>query len=290
MQNRKKHVFLMYHPGVIFLYILAVLVFSMLTYQPVYLLLTIAAGSIYSIYLNGLTRFTKNLRFGLVLMLVLALVNPFFNPRGTSVIFYFRQNPVTWEAAAFGVAAGGMLLAVLLWFSCYASLIDNEKFLYLFGRLLPTLALMLSMISRLVPVTRYKAACINNAQKAMGHAPVTFREKFKLGIRTTSILMSWSMEDSIETSDSMRARGYGSGRRSNYSLFRWHWQDSAALVLLSVMISLNTVLIFTSTFQYFPVFTGTLFSAVNIGGYLLHGLLLLYPLLLELKERLRWKS
>lgn len=289
MSNKKRHAFQLYHPGVIFLYIVAALVFSMLTYQPVYLFLTIVVGSTYSLYLNGTKRLLKTLRLGLVLFAIMALINPLFNPGGTSIIFYFLQNPVTWEAVAFGAAVGSMLLAVLIWFSCYAALIDNEKFLYLFGRLLPTLALMLSMISRLIPVTKYKAACINNAQKAMGFAPAGKWERLRQGVRTTSILMSWSMEDSIETSDSMRARGYGRSRRTSYSLFRWHWQDSVTGAMLLLTIAANLVLLLGNSFQYFPVFTGKLFSPINAAGYILHSLFLLYPLLLEFKEKLQWK-
>ena len=138
MHRSARHIFHIYHPAVALTYMLSALVFAMLTYQPVYIAISLFAGSAYSIYLNGFYRFRKTLGYAAVLFVTVAVINPLFNHAGATALFYFLDNPVTLQAAAFGAASGGMLASVLIWFSCWQKLITNDKFLYLFGRGLPT--------------------------------------------------------------------------------------------------------------------------------------------------------
>ena len=95
----------------------------MLSMQPVYLLISFAAGSIYAVYLNGARKYFSSLKFALVMFAVIAVLNPLFNHRGLTVLFYLAGEPVTLEAFAYGLCAGLMLLNVFIWFSCYACLL-----------------------------------------------------------------------------------------------------------------------------------------------------------------------
>lgn len=287
-----KHIFHIYHPVVVFVYILSVLVLCMVTLNPVLVAVSFLLGSVYSIYLNGMEKYLKTLRYTLFLFLVIALMNPLFNHKGMTILFYLFDNPITLEAVAYGVASGGMLASVLVWFTCYNALITNDKFLFLFGKILPTISLMLSMIIRLVPVTNYKIRCINNAQKTMGIGSVkgTRKQQIANRVRVSSILMSWSMEDCIETADSMKSRGYGSGKRTAFTNYKWCAHDIVSLAVVTLLILVNGYLIFANLieFKYYPVFRGELFNWAAVMGYAAYGLLLLYPLLMELRERFRW--
>ena len=288
MKQKIRHIFHIYHPGVVFLYIAAALVFAMLSFHPVYLAMNILIGSGYAIYLSGWRQFRKTLFYALFLFVLIALINPFFNQNGATVFFYLFGRVITVESAVFGLASGGMLMSVLIWFNCYRHLISNEKFLFLFGRTFPTLALMLAMINRLIPAARYKALRISQAQKAVGFKESSRKQKIHRGIRISSILMSWTMEDSIDTSDSMLARGYGQARRTTYSLFRWSWHDTSALVILLCLITLNAVWMLSNSFAFYPVLSGELLSWRIAAGYLFHALLLLFPLILEMRESFKW--
>lgn len=288
MKQKIRHIFHIYHPGVVFLYIAAALVFAMLSFHPVYLGLSIITGSGYAIYLSGWRQFRKTLLYAMFLFLMIALINPIFNQNGATVFFYLFDRVITVESAVFGLASGAMLMSVLIWFNCYRHLISNEKFLYLFGRSFPTVALMLAMISRLLPATRYKAQRIIQAQKAVGFKAGSRRQQLHSSIRISSILMSWTMEDSIETSDSMRARGYGQTRRTTYSLFRWSWHDTSAMAVLLCLIVLNAVWLLSNPFAFFPVLAGDVLSGTSAVGYFLYTILLLFPMILEMRESIRW--
>lgn len=285
-----KHIFHIYHPLVVMMYILSALVFTMLSYHPGWILTSLCIGSVYSIYLNGFHRYIKTLLYVCILFIIVVVMNPLFNHNGITIIFYLFDNPVTMEALMYGVASGGMLASILVWFTCYNALVTNEKFLYLFGKPMPTIALMLSMIIRLVPVTQHKMRAIRNAQQGMRTGQETRKQKIQRGIRISSILMSWSMEDCIETADSMKARGYGSTKRTSFSMFRWCFHDSVSFAIILLLIAVNAYMVFTyMTFQYFPTFSGNVFSNVSMIGYGCYAVLLLYPLLLELRETIRWK-
>lgn len=287
------NIFSIYHPLVIFTYILSALVFTMLTLNPVYVIISFYMASLYAIYLVGMKKYLSTLKFGLVLFIVVAIANPIFNNMGMTVLFYSPwDNPITLEAFVYGLCSGGMLMSIFIWFNCYNALIDNDKFMYLFGRMLPTIALMLSMIMKWIPITRNKITTINNAQKSMGLGVNmgTTKQKISRGIRVASILMSWSMEDSIETADSMKARGYGSAKRTSYSTYHWGRHDMISMIIVGILVIINGAIIFgrASTFEFYPTFTKNIFTTsylLSYGGYIL---LLAYPLLLETKEEIQW--
>lgn len=285
--------FSIYHPVVIFTYVVSALVFTMLTLNPVYVVISLYVGSLYSIYLVGMKKYVKTLKYSLILFLVVAIANPIFTHEGLTVLFYNPwDNPVTLEAFAYGLCSGAMLACIFIWFNCYNALINNDKFLYIFGRFLPTISLMLSMIMKWIPVTKNKITSINNAQKAMGLgiSTGTKKEKVQRGIRVTSILMSWSMEDSLETADSMKARGYGCTKRTSFSVYKWGKHDVISMVIICVLVIINGILILGgfSKFEFYPTFSGAVFDSTHLISYGFYLLLLCYPLLLEGKEEISW--
>jgi energy-coupling factor transport system permease protein len=288
------NIFSIYHPAVNLAYILTVLVCVMLTLNPVYVALSFYLGSLYLVYLTDLRRYGTSLRFTLVMFVIVALANPLFNHRGMTVLFYLFDNPVTFEALLYGLCSAGMLMSVLIWFGCYNALITNEKFLFLFARFLPGIALMISMVIKLVPVTKRKIEQIRIAQQAMGLGTGMGNRKQRIsrGIRVTSILMSWSMEDSLETADSMKARGYGCGKRTSFSVYKFCAHDWVAIVLIgiSAVLNLGFIVLNLAQLEFYPRLSGDILSGVSVCGYFAYALLLAYPMLLELWEELKWAS
>lgn len=288
MKRAYRHVFHIYHPAVVFAYLAAALVFAMLSFHPVHVAISVFAGAVYALYLQGWHRFRKVLAHASLLWLLIALINPIFSSGGATVLFYLFGRVVTREALFYGMATGGMLMAVLLWMSCYRSLISNEKFLFLFGKAFPALSLMLCMVFRFLPVTRERARQIRMAQKGLGLEQGGWRRRLFRGLRVLSVLMSWTMENSIETADSMKARGYGRPGRTSYSPFVWHRHDTLFLPLLLGLIALNLVLILQGSFDYFPLLQGSLRPSLYGLRYGAYALFLGLPLLLETRETIRW--
>jgi energy-coupling factor transport system permease protein len=67
------------------------------------------------------------------------------------------------------------------------------------------------MSLRLIPRMKRRVIAIASAQKTIGNDVFAggLKVRLKNGIKILSALTTWSLENSIETADSMNARGYG---------------------------------------------------------------------------------
>lgn len=102
-------------------------------------------------------------------LLFMAVMNPVFNHQGVTILFYLNNgNPITKESILYGVAAACMFVTVIVWFSCYNVVMTSDKFIYIFGKILPALSLIFSMVLRFVPRYLAQIKVISNAQKCIG--------------------------------------------------------------------------------------------------------------------------
>ena len=146
--------FSMCHPLLNFFYFAVALLFTMFNQHPVFLGISYAGAFVYGGLLNG---WRKTLKQGLLLtlpgLLIIALLNPMFNHYGVTMLYYIESsgNWITLEALVYGLVLGAVMFIVIQWFSCYNTVMTSDKFIYLFGRIIPALSLVLSMALRFVP-------------------------------------------------------------------------------------------------------------------------------------------
>lgn len=287
--------FASYHPAVNFGYFIAVLACSMIFMHPVFQGIALVSAITYSIVLNGLKAIRFNLLYMLPMLFILAIANPLFNHAGVTILFYMKDgNPVTQESILYGIAAACMLITVMIWFSCYNKVMTSDKFIYLFGRVIPASSLIFSMVLRFVPRFKHQLQVISVAQRSIGRDVTQGNviQRARHGIRILSIMTTWAMENAIETADSMKARGYGLPRRTSFSLYRMDRRDRLTLIIMAILIAV--VLIGAAagenTIRYFPsvhMKEQSWFSAVVYAAY---ALLCMLPVIISLVEELRWKS
>ena len=91
------------------------------------------------------------------------------------------------------------------------------------------------MALRFVPRFLNQLGVIRNGQKAMGRDVSEGRllDRIKYGLQMLSILVTWSLENAIETSDSMRSRGYGLRGRTAFSVYRFTKRDCCLGTLMA---------------------------------------------------------
>ena len=148
----RQDTFSAFHPVNNFLYFVLVIGCSMFLMHPVFLGLSCLGGMAYYIYLKHWKALKTALWLMLPVFLISAAVNPLFNHQGITLILYLKNgNPLTLESILYGLAAGVMLVSVLNWFSCYQVVMTSDKFIYLFGKAIPAVSLILSMVLRFVP-------------------------------------------------------------------------------------------------------------------------------------------
>lgn len=285
-----KDIFCTYHPIINFIYFTAVILFSMIFLHPVFLATSIVGALTYSLSLNG----RKGLKFILIyllpMMTLAGLINPLFNHRGLTILFYFNDNPITLESIVYGVAVGVMFGTVILWFSCYNAVFTTDKFVYIFGRIVPSLSLIFSMVLRFVPKFKSQLKVITSGQRCLGRNVTdgTLKQRINNGIKILSIMITWALENAIETADSMRSRGYGLRGRTSYSIYRFDTRDRIAFICLLIVVLLMALGIFLgwNTIQFFPSIKVANGTPVIFTVYFL---LCFAPLILNIWEAIKWK-
>lgn len=269
-----------YHPITAFVFFCVMIVTDVIFFHPIVNSLSLLAALLYGLWLRG----TKALKFFAIMPVLIGavtiLVNLLFVHKGITVLFYMGDNPVTKEALGYGICAGIMTGAVLMWFYCAGIVMTSDKFIYIFGRTLPTASLMFSMTMRFVPRFVGQAKKIRQARKAMG---CNDGKATSGAINTLSVMSSWALENSIETADSMKSREYGKPGRSTYSIFKLEGRDVAMwgiIVLATVVTAIGKI-----HFECYPIInqSGSAWSITTFG------LLCFIPMIINLAEEIKWK-
>ena len=293
MRLQSRDVFSSYHPAVNFLYFGLVLFFTMCFLHPACLLLSLAAALRYAVCLNGRRAVRRSLRYLLPAALLAALINPAFNHQGATILTYLPSgNPLTLESMAYGLAAAALLSAVVTWFSCYTAVMTSDKFVYLFGRVIPALSLVLSMALRFVPRFQVQARAVSQAKRCVGRdvSDGSLLQRLRNGVTILSILLTWCLENALETADSMKSRGYGLPGRTAFSIYRLDDRDQAALWWLGALGGYILSMWGAGGFacRYFPTFRLAPRDGWSLSGLLAFGLLCLTPVIIDRREDRQW--
>lgn len=300
-----------YHPLVNVLFFISIIAFGMLLRHPVYLVISFISSTAYYLKLSGKDGRKTVFLFLLPMLLFVVIINSFFNHYGVTTLFILPSgNKFTFEALVMGIVSGITVVSVIQWFFCCNEVVTEDKFMHIFGRILPKGALIVSMILRFVPLYRRRYKEISQARKSMGlNGTDSFICKMKNTFKNIGILVSWSFENAIETADSMKARGYGLKGRTYYSRFQWHTGDTLALILLVLFDALIIFgLVSNSAYCIYnpyviinqPSEIGTTyiinelnltinpFSFLSIVSLIAFTLLCFLPLTIDLKEDIKW--
>lgn len=278
-----------HHPAVNFLFFVGAIGSAMLIQHPAYLLAGLISGGAYYLLLNG-SRGWRMIAGMVPLFLVLTAVNPLLNTYGQTVLFTYFDRPYTLEALYYGGAIAAVFVEMLLWFGCYNAVLTSDKFTCLFGNLIPALSLLLVMVLRLIPSFLRKAGQISGARSSIGKGASeqdSMKEKLTEGLTVLGSLTSWALEGSVVTADSMRSRGYGSGRHTSFMRYTMAPADWG-LAALQVLLLAVMLICGDRTATYTP----ELYLAPVTGGFAI-GLMaywafLLIPTALHIKEAVQW--
>lgn len=278
------------HPAVNFTFFAGAIICAVVIQHPAYLMAGMLCGGAYYLLLHG--RRGIKMVLGMVpVFLVLTAINPLFNTYGDTVLFRYFGRPYTLEALLYGGAIAGIFVEMLLWFGCYNAVLTSDKFTSLFGSLIPALSLLLVMVLRMIPNLLRKASQITGARNAIGRGAGeqdTMKDKLGEGMTLLGALTSWALEGSVVTADSMRSRGYGSGKRSSFMIYTMTGLDwghlAAQAVLLVGMIALGD-----RTASFTPALNIAPIGGKNLPGFLCYLCYLLIPIALHIKEAIQWR-
>lgn len=273
------------HPLTNFLFFVGAIGFSVVIQHPAYLAAGCIGAASYYLLLNG--RKGWKMVLGMIPVFVLvAAVNPLFNTYGETVLFTVFGNPYTLEALVYGMVIGGMLVVMMLWFGCYSAVLTSDKFICLFGSLIPSISLLLVMVLRLIPSLMAKAKQLSGARRSIGKGvgeQNSNREKVSGGMKILSSLTDWALEGSIVTADSMRARGYGAAKRSSFRIYRMTARDTV-LILVMAFLAAAVFLCGGTSATFTPAFD----IAAPTWGLAAYFMFLMIPPVLHVQEAVQW--
>lgn len=103
--------------------------------------------------------------------------------------------------------------------------------MYLFASAAPKSALITLMTLRFVPLFQRRLRRIALIQGARGVSvrEGSLRSRMSDGMTLLKTLLTWSLEEALQTADSMKARGYGISRRTSYAVYRLDRRDIRVL-------------------------------------------------------------
>ena len=287
--------FAQYHPLVNFLYFTLVLVFSMVLRHPLAQGVSLLCACIYAVQAEGQRAVLFCLKWCLPVFLLTALFNPAFSHEGVTILLYLPTgNPLTLESILYGVSAGVLLVTVMVWFMNSSRVITSDKFIYLFGRVIPALSLVLSMTLRFIPKFKSQLAAVVEAQRSIGRdiSQGSLLRRMKLAVSVLSIMITWALENAMDTADSMKGRGYGLPGRTAFSIYRLDDRDKSALafLLLCAFCLVMGTAASAFSFRYYPGIRAGARTPPALSFQLVYAALCAMPILLNAFEERKWKS
>ncbi len=264
------------HPLCCFAYLMAVLGITIFTREPLLLLMS-AAGASLLLVLSGMARHTIWLP---VIAAVSAAVNPIFVHRGDTILFFVGDLAVTLESIAYGAVFGLMLAAAAGWSIAATKYMTSDKYIWIFGRVLPTSGLVLSCGLRLVPLFIRRSREFSSASGETG---------VKSSLKAFSAAVGYSAEQAMVSADSMRARGYGTAKRTSYSLYRFGLSESLQLcaILLPFAAAITLMCCGAGEFEFYPTLSDIGAQPLDIALYAVFGALCAMPSAAIIHEKIK---
>ena len=287
---------------------------SVVIFHPLALGISLACALALAARLKGAGAVKYFFGIPFAVMLLCVILNPLFVHKGITVMFFIGESPVTKEALVYGACTAMMLGAVIMWFYCYGIIMTSDRFMAVFGRRAPSASLVFSMVLRFIPRVKRQTAKVAAAQRCLGRRDGrgrmggsdhvddsdrrgskdrvggSHKHRARDGLRIISVITTWALENSIETADSMRARGYGCGTRSHYT--KYEMKASDAVIIVFMIIAAVTVFALAAkgmlAFYCYPeVIIESGWQTAVMAALLT--MLYMCPLVIETIEEVRWK-
>lgn len=273
------------NPVTVLVYYFFAIGIPMFTLDPIIAVTALFFGVTFDILLHK--NVGKKYIFIFILFIVSTVINPIFNQSGTTVLFFINDLPITLESLVYGAVSSCALLSVIVWFFTFSHIMTSEKIIYIFGNISPKIALVISMTLRFVPLFLKNYKETENGIKCLGlYKSDTFTGFLHLKMRAFSALLTRCTEDGIITADSMEVRGYGKGKRTFFSVFRFKRTD--ALYCIFFILLGIICFICTEDMQFYPTLSDTQ-SGVRAVGYVFYGILTATPAVITIAEDIKWK-
>ena len=282
-----------FHPFVLFVYFLLALILTTLYAHPIYLVVVTFLFIGTNLVLDNGKELEKWTNMILTLSTVIIILNPLFNHRGSHILGYLFNNPITLESLVQGAIYALSLAAVVILFVIINIVFSPNMFTFLFSKVSHQWTIIIMLAMRFVPQLRKNIKDLQDLQtlKGISMTEGSIRQRARNGMQFVQMILVQSLEDSITVADSMTARGYGVTKPSNYANYQMKRRDYVSLIFLFI-VTIILVWAWTAdygTLQVQPylgiIWRGGIQNIVMLVWFLFSGFLLW----IEGKEIIKWK-
>lgn len=259
------------HPAVCFLYLAAVLGITAFSGSAAVAAISLAGAISLAAASGGVNAGLPLGAAGLA-----AIANFLFVHNGKTVLFFAGDTAFTLEALIYGIAFGVKLAAVCVWSVCSVRFITSDKYIWLFGRIFPSAGLVLSCAVRFIPLfVRTTREFIAVRTVCEPHSGGLIRGY----LRSFSAAVGYSAERAMDSAMSMKARGYGTARRTSFSLYRFTIRTAAAAAAVVIIVGACAVLLISGVGKqyYYPALSEIPADTAAIVLYSVFAVLCLIP-------------
>lgn len=281
------------HPLVSFLFYAGGVALLILMLHPVFQVISLFIILVINLIhdrLAGLSKWKVLLLFTFILMVI---VNPLFNERGRHLLFMVGEHRITLEAVLYGGMNALSIIGIIALFVSYNVIMTPNKLLFLFAKFLPQFAVLLMLTLRFIPLMTRRMEEISLVQKSKGLSVHNgnWRTRVKIAFSYVQALLTYSLEEAIQTADSMKARGYGKGLRTSYEFFRFRPMDTIAIICLAVLFTLTIYgrILGFGFLTIYPLMEDWKFSFQDTASLVCYLLYLCFPIIVEAGEAFRWR-
>lgn len=282
-----------YHPAINFIYFTTAIACTIWFNHPVFLAISFVCAFAYSVKLRTVRGLVLNLCL-LPLIAAYAWWYSRYNHFGvTNLRVNFAGNFITLESIAAGFATGIAAAAVIMWLSCVFTVISSDKVVYLLGRISPKLSLFFSILLRMVPRMGRRFHKLNISRRGIGKgvARGTVAGGVLNLIKIISSLITWTIEEFIESSVSMKNRGYSLKGRTAFSIYRFDNRDRSLVVIMFGCMTMTMVayMLDQTRMIYDPELIFSRITPVSYAFYGVYAFLLLLPGILQTMDEMKFR-
>ena len=272
------------HPLTLLIYFLSAALLPAFSKNPLLHGLALITGILMLLTWTDIRKILKRSPFYLLFFVIISLFNPFFYHNGNTVLFYMSGRRITLEALLYGADAALMVTGVLIWFISFSHYMTSDKVLWIFGGISKKAALIISLILRLIPHYSAYIRTYRAHQKLLGiYGEGSFIERVRAEGKIFAGFLTWALEHSMTTSDSMAARGYGIAKRKPLSLFSLRACDVYVILSSLTGAAIMTAAFYSGAFsiEYYP---SIIFSKPDTISFLSIAVYITYSCLLQIRH------
>lgn len=270
------------HPSVFLTYFFILILFALL-FDDIYYMLTFLITIIILILLQGgKSKISETIKFVIPISTIIIILNPLFSHNGTTEIQLFANFSITLESFVYGLIMALSLFIIYLIFVSFNSYVDYQQLLYLASNNFPHICMILIMAMRFVSLLSYR---IKEVKKIHSYDNKSKIEKYGLIV---AIVLSWSLEEAMLTAKSMKSRGYGITKRTNYLKFEFN-QIDYIILLITIISSIFIIIGFTNGYGQISIYPTISkdFLQIKLSYYFISFIIILLPLIIiEIHEKI----